>query len=306
MLAACSNGNNVNASSASGLAAPAARTLPSGAGSGNAGGQRFDVAGSSAGTGASVTSGLAPVSQNIIYTASMTVRSASVAALGRRVAAIVAAAGGYTSDEQVTSGRPGKTGETIDITLKIPVPAYASVLAQLSSPTLGKQLAMHQQATDVTQQVANVNSLVSSDEAAISALQGLLKKAATVSGLLQVQQQISADESDLNSLQSQQRALNDETSFGTVAMTLVSPPAHKSVVHKKATQHGFVSGLAVGWRALKRVTAAVLTTLGAALPFLIVVLVLGGIGYLIWRRFLRRMATPTEPGPAAAGPTESG
>ena len=252
-----------------------------------------------------MTSGLAPTDQSIIYTASMTIRSANVGSVARRIAAIVVAAGGYTSDEQLASGTPGKTGETINITLKIPVPAYQDVLAQLSSPALGKQIAMHQQATDVTQEVANVNSLVSSQEAAISALQGLLTKAASVSGLLQVQQQISADESTLNSLLAQQRALDHETTYATVTMSLVSPRAH-AIVHHKSTQHGFVGGLAAGWRAFKRATAAVLTAFGAALPFLVVIFVLGGLGYLGWRRVLRRGASPAEPGPATAGPTESG
>jgi hypothetical protein len=235
----------------------------------------------------------------------MTVRSANVSAVARRIASIVAASGGYTSDEQLGSGTAGKTGETINITLKIPVPAYQSVLAQLSSPALGKQIAMHQQATDVTQEVANVNSLVSSQEAAITALQGLLTKAASVSGLLQVQQQISADESTLNSLLAQQRALDRETTYATVTMTLVSPAVHK-IVHKKPAEHGFAGGLAAGWRALKRTTAVVLTAFGAALPFLVVILTLTGIGYLGWRRFLRRGAGPTEADAAPAGPSESG
>jgi hypothetical protein len=307
LLAACSSGNNSTASSAGGYAAPAARGLPSGPVNGAAGQSLHDAANAgSAGTSSTVTAGLAPAGQSIIYTASMTVRSANVAAVARRVAGIVAAAGGYTSDEQLVSGTPGKTGEAIDITLKIPVPAYQSVLAQLSSPALGKQIAMQQQATDVTQQVANVNSLVSSQEAAISALQGLLQKAASVSGLLQVQQQISSDESDLNSLLAQQRALDHETTFATVTMTLVSPPVRK-VMHKTTTtKHGFLGGLAAGWHGFKRATAAVLTALGAALPFLVVFFALGGLGYLVRRRFLRRGAVPTEPGPAVAGPTEAG
>ena len=143
----------------------------------------------------------------------------------------------------------------------------------------------------MTQQVANVNSLVISEQDAIAALRGLLKRAASVPGLLQVQQQISADESTLNSLLAQQRALDHETSYATVTMILQSP-AHK-VVHKKTSPHGFVAGLAAGWRALKRATSAVLTALGAALPFLIVIAVLSGIGYAGWRRILRRKAGPT-------------
>ena len=246
-----------------------------------------------------MTAGLASTSQSIIYTASMTVRSANVAAAARKITGIVAAAGGYTSDEHLVAGTRSKAGERVSVTLKIPVPAYQSVLSQLSSPALGKQLSMQQQATDVTQQVANVNSLVASQEAAISALQRLLKQAASVSGLLQVQQQISADESTLNSLLAQQRALDHETSYATVSMTLVSP-VHKAV-HKKATQHGFLTGLGAGWRALRHATGWVLTALGAALPFLIVIAVLGGIGYAGWRRFGGRKASPTA-GPTA-GPT---
>ena len=265
---------------------------PAGVANGSAGGQSAHSSASGAGTNSTETAGLAPTSQSIIYTASMTVRAANVGAAARQIASIVAAAGGYTSDEHLVSGTPGKTGEMISITLKIPVPSYQSVLGQLSSPALGKQIAMEQQATDVTQEVANVNSLVTSEQDAISALQGLLKRASSVSGLLQVQQQISSDESTLNSLLAQQRALDHETSFATVSMTLVSPAVH-AVVHKKATHHGFVAGLAAGWRALKRATSAVLTALGAALPFLAVLFVLAGLGYLGWRRFAGRKGGPT-------------
>ncbi len=301
LLAACSGSNSGSAGSTA--SEPGVRGVPASApyaqaGAASAAGGLASQRGSV--SGAAVTSGLTPVGQSIIYTATMTVRSANVAAVARKITGIVVAAGGYTSDEHLVSGTPGKTGETVSVTLKIPVPAYQSVLAQLSSPALGKQISMQQQATDVTQQVANVNSLVTSQEDAISALQGLLKRAASVPGLLQVQQQISADESTLNSLLAQQRALDHETSYATVSMTLVSP-VHKAV-HKKAAKHGFLSGLAAGWRALRHATAWVLTALGAALPFLIVIAVLGGIGYAGWRRFGRRKGSPTA-GPTPAGPT---
>jgi hypothetical protein len=294
LLAACSNGGSTSASSASGVVGRAVPETRAGAFNGTEGNGAAHGASSGAVGSTALTAGLTPTGESIIYTASMTVRSANVAATSRRISSIVVGAGGYTSDEHLVSGTQGKTGETISITLKIPVPAYQDVLAELSSPALGKQIAMQQQATDVTQQVANVDSLVSSEQDAITALQGLLKQAGSVTGLLQVQQQISADESTLNSLVAQQSALDHETSYATVAMTLLSPVA-KVVVHKKAMQHGFVAGLAAGWRAFKRATSAVLTALGAALPFLAVIAVLGGIGYAGWRRFLRR-----RPGPTAA------
>jgi hypothetical protein len=297
LLAACSGGissSGTSASSGGSLRAVSA-SAPHAAAYGTAGGGTAIKAGSRTAGSTALTAGLTPVSQSIIYTASMTVRSGNVAAVARRIASIVLAAGGYTSDEHLVSAAQSKTGERVSITLKIPVPAYQDVLGQLSSPALGKQISMQQQATDVTQQVADVNSLVTSEQAAISALRGLLKRAASVSGLLQVQEQISENESTLNSLLAQQRSLDHETSYATVTMTLVSP-VHKAAHTKKATKRGFVAGLAAGWRALRHATVAVLTALGAALPFLIVIAVLGGIGYASRRRIVRRKAGPTAAG----------
>ena len=304
LVTACASGSSNSASSAPGVPAehgvPANRALNATAGFGTASGS---APARSEGEAAIQTAKLAPASQSIIYTASLTIRATNVTAAAKRAVSIVVAAGGYTADEQASSARTARTGRTVSLTLKVPVPAYQGVLEQLSSPALGKQLSMQQQSTDVTQQVADVNSLVTSEQDAIAALQRLLKRAAGVSGLLQVQRQISHDESTLNSLLAQQRALDHETSYGTVTMTLVSP--RHAVPHKKkpVSRHSFVTGLSAGWRALRHATGWVLTALGAALPFLVVVVVLAGFGYASRRRFARRRAAPTAAGPTAAGPT---
>jgi len=294
LLAGCGGTSTTASSEAAPAGVPAQHAVGAGTANGLAG-----KAPSAASNGASYgadrtavqTAGLAPAGQSIIYTASLTVRAANVAAAAKQATAIAVAAGGYIADEQASSGTGSQTGQTISLTLKIPVPAYQAALGQLSSPALGTQVSMQQQASDVTQQVADVNSLVTSEQDAIAALQGLLKRAGSVSGLLQVQQQISADESTLNELQAQQRALNHETTYATVTMTLVSP--HHHVAAHKATKRGFLAGLAAGWRALRHATAWVLTALGAALPFLLVVIVLAGVGYAGWRRFGKRRAGPT-------------
>jgi hypothetical protein len=235
---------------------------------------------------------LAPGSQEIVYTASITLRSADAMATAKRAIAIVTAAGGYTSSENAVAGR---SGGTVSLQLKVPVPAYAGVLAELSSPALGHQIALTQQATDVTQEVADVTSLVSSQQAAITALQGLLRRAGSIAALLQVQQQISSDESALESLQAQQRALDRETSYATITMTLLGA-SHRAPVRRHTASHGFVAGLTAGWGALRHALGWLLTALGAALPFLIVAAIVGGIGYAGRRRFARRGAGPTAAG----------
>jgi Domain of unknown function (DUF4349) len=282
LLSACSSNG---ANSAASYGAPAA---PGRLAAGSAEHAAAAPAGSfgEAGQPAVQTAKLAPASQSIIYTASLTVRTSNVAAVAKRVIGIVVAAGGYTSDEQATSVTPGQAGRMVSLTLKIPVASYQAVLAQLSSPALGKQVAMQQQTTDVTQQVADVNSLVTSQRDSIAALQRLFKRAASVSGLLQVQRQISSDESQLNSLLAQQRALDHETTYATVTMNLLSPQK-LAVRHVKPVRHGFGAGLTAGWRAFRHATVWVLTAVGAALPFLIAIVVLAVIGIAGRRRIVR-------------------
>ena len=291
LLAACGSGGSASSGSAAFRGTVQHVPAASGPGGVASSGSASGSSGAASGQPATQTADLAPASQSIIYTASLTVRASDVSSAAQRAIAIAVAAGGYTAGEHVTSGTPGKTGRTVDLTLKIPVPGYQAVLARLSSPALGRQISMQQQATDVTAQVADVNSLVTSEQDAIRALQGLLGRAGSVSGLLDVQEQISSDESTLNSLLAQQRALDHETTYATVTMTLVSPrPRHHAAA---AGRHGFLAGLSAGWRALRHATAWVLTAAGAALPFLVVIVVLTGIGYAGWRRAARRRTRPT-------------
>lgn len=293
LLTACAGGGASSGSSASaaGQAVPAPRSAGATgtAGSADANG----TAGSASAKATGLTAGLTPANQSIIYTATITIRASDVGATARRITDIAEAAGGYISAENAGSASPGRTGKTIGITLKIPVPSYPAVLARLSAPSLGKQLGMKQQATDVTQAVANVDSLVTSEQDAIAALEGLLSHAASVADLLQVQQQISADETTLNSLLAQQRALNGETSYATVTMTLVSPP---HAAQRKPAQHSFLTGLLAGWRALRHSASLVATAVGAALPFLAIIAALAAAAYAGRRRYLRRRAA----GPPAA------
>ena len=84
-----------------------------------------------------------------------------------------------------------------------------------------------------------------------------------------------------------------------MSVTLVSPHPQSARTGAKHQQHGFVAGLAAGWRGLRLVISAVLTALGAALPFLAGAAVLGGIGYAgrrPLRRALRRGSRPKTAG----------
>ena len=292
LLAGCSAGSSSGAAAKSagqaagqaageaGVAAPAMGSAPSAAARGNPGAQ---------GTGTTVR--LAPAS-SIIFTAQLTVRAGNVGSAAAQAAQIAEGAGGYVSNETATVDPDHPSQATASVQLKIPVTSYPAILGQLSH-RLGTQLALQQQAQDVTQQVADVNSQVASDLAAIAQLRALLSHAGSVGDLLSVQNQINQEESSLESLQAQQRALSHETSYATVTLTILGPKAKPALHHQKAPPT-LAGGLAAGWRALRIAVSWTLAFLGAIAPFAIV-LAVGG--YLVYRG--RRWLTRRRP---AAGP----
>ena len=186
---------------------------------------------------------------------------------------------------------------TASIQLKIPVASYSGTVSQLAS-RLGTQLSLQQQAQDVTQQVADVNSQVTSDEAAIAQLRALLSHAGSVGDLLSVQNQINEEESSLESMQAQQRALSHETSYATVTLTLLGPKA-KPLVHRQKAPPTLAGGFGAGWHALRITVSWTLAFLGAIAPF---AAILAFAGYVIYRsrRWLIRRRPPHSPPPRKA------
>lgn len=227
---------------------------------------------------------LALSSQSIIYTANLTIRAKNVSSAADRATSIVTAAGGYVSSEQSSVDPADRARSRVSLLLKIPVAVYPAAMRTLSA-VLGTQTSLAQHAQDVTEQVADVTSRVTSAQDAITQLQALLKRAGSVSGLLSVQEQINAEESGLEALQAQQRALARETSYATVSVTLVSQ--HRASVPERKS-HGFLAGLGAGWRGLRLALSWLLTVLGAVLPFAVVAVAVAGAGYAARRR-LRRL-----------------
>jgi hypothetical protein len=290
-LAGCSASTNSSASTsvAAGQAdagQPARAAAPSAAVGNSAG---HGSTGSTGSTGTTVR--LAPAS-SIIYTAQLTVRAGDVGSAAAQAAQIAAGAGGYVSSE-TTKADPGHPSEaTASVQLKIPVAVYPATLGQLGH-RLGRQLALQQQAQDVTQRVADVNSQVASDQAAIAQLRALLRHAGSVGELLSVQNQINSEESDLESMQAQQRALGHEVSYATVTLTILGPKA-KPVPHRPKAPPTLAAGFSAGWHALRVAVSWTLAFLGAIAPFAVVLAV---AGYVVYRG--RRWLTRRRP---AAGP----
>lgn len=164
--------------------------------------------------------------------------------------------------------------------LRVPPSKLDSVLAQLAG--VGTVSYRTQSETDVTGQVADVDSRISSAQASLTELRGMIDKAASMNDLISLEQALASRESDLESLEAQQRALADQTSFATVTVGYFVPAAAAPKPAAKRT--GFLAALADGWHALLATFRVILVVLGWVLPF-------GALLALLWwpARRLRRL-----------------
>jgi hypothetical protein len=111
-----------------------------------------------------------------------------------------------------------------------------------------------------------------------------------------VQNQINSEESQLESMQAQQRALSHETSYATVTLSLLGPKA-KPAVHRPKPPPSLAGGFGTGWHALRVTVSWTLAFLGAVAPFAVILAV---AGYAAYRG--RRWLTGRKPAAKTASP----
>ncbi|MGE5290522.1 MAG: DUF4349 domain-containing protein [Micromonosporaceae bacterium] len=298
------SGCGAGASSSSAIAGKPAAKPAAGfaAGSGNhrvplAAAPQADSASRSNSSGQAEKRAAIPLGSDIVFTASLTVRTRDVSQEQTHAQQIVSGAGGYVSNESSSIDPRHPARSTASLELKIPVGAYPATLDKLATG-LGTQVSLRQQAQDMTETVADVNSRVNSAQAAIAQLRTLLSRASSIGDLLNIQGQISQQEAALESLQAQQRALNHETAFATVSLQLIGtlPPP----VKQKPRRHlaGFVRGLSAGWRALRVFGSGLLAVVGALIPFAVFIAAGAYLAYR-GRRWLARRRMPPTPAKSA-------
>jgi hypothetical protein len=228
-----------------------------------------------------------------ILTASISVAvkgAGNVAAKANEAGDIVTRLGGEVDSDDRTAGKHAYA----TLRLLVPPDDLRTVLTQLSD--LGRETSRSGSTRDVTTEVADVTSRVASAQQAIVRLRTLYGKAAKVRDVISIEDELNSRESDLESLQAQQRALARKTAMATITLQLTT--AQKKPVHHAAAKHrgGFLGGLGRGWDAFRSAAGWLATALGAVLPFLLLLLVLGVGARLLWPRTRRPVpAAPSAP-----------
>jgi hypothetical protein len=273
-------GNSADKTSASSNAAGRAMGLngANGANGGNSGGgPSGDSAPNRAAAPASGQNALAkaPVAnRSIVYTATMTVRTKDVAGATANAETLAAGNGGFVGGENSQSGTvPDVQGLTQStVTLRVPSTAFEKVIGQLGNG--GTVQDETRSASDVTSQVVDTGTRISAQQASIARITDLMKNATNLSDVVSLEGELSKREADLESMQAQLAALNDQVSLSTITVTFLVPeaPAAAPVVAKH--QNALQRGLHDGWQAFMGTVKVVLVIVGVVLPFAVLAAVL--------------------------------
>jgi hypothetical protein len=252
------------------------------------------VADNGSGSGSGSAGKVAPADQpllagrDVIYTADITVRATNIDDAVKQVENAASTYHGVVYAEQVdlTSKDPSNPGNaSATITLKVPPENLQQTLDAVGK--VGTEISRTEGSDDVTEKVVDVNARIDAARTSIARLTELLNHQGTVSDLLNVENQLSQRDSDLESLEQQQKSLAAQTKSATITVHLqAAPPVIEATKTKQTHTFGFVRGLRGGWHAFTKTVAAIATGIGAVLPFLIVLAVVG-VALIIGRRKLR-------------------
>lgn len=210
--------------------------------------------------------------------AEATTRALAAAAsdAGVQVRAVATGAGGY-----VSAADGG--GATISVTLRVPVGDYEAVMTRLAA--VGTVTSRTEKTDDVTDEMIDVASRLDTMKASVDRVRALLAKADKIGDVIAIESELTQREADLESLENRRSAVQGQVALSTITVT-VTAVAEGSIVPQPTDRHGFLAGLAAGWRALTSFGTGVAAVIGAALPFLPVVVVAALL--VLWLRRLRR------------------
>ena len=226
----------------------------------------------------------------VISTGTVTLRSNDVAQAKFDVQKVIDAHRGEISDEQTGTDDEGRINRS-RLVIRVPSQFFDEAMAELGQ--VADLRSAKRTSEDVTTEVIDIAVRVRAQEKSLERIELLLARAQNLRDIIAIESQLSRRQADLDSLKAQQAFLADQTALSTITVFLEKTEKAAPVEKHEA---GFLAGLERGWDALGRAATVLATGLGAVLPFMVVLLLLGVPTWLLLRSLLRRRQS--EPLPA--------
>ncbi|MET8748463.1 DUF4349 domain-containing protein [Streptomyces sp. NPDC004667] len=274
-------------SGGSGASSDKAAVAPAARGEGAPGGQAPAAAPAAADAkGAAQPSAPAAVRPNVIRTGSLSIETAEPQKVLTAARTAADGAGGYVGNESTQRAADGRLTSTL--TLRVPGERFDAVIGALEGS--GKLLGRKVEAQDVTQKVADVDSRVASQRASVARVREMMDKASALSDVVMLEGELSRRQSDLESLIAQQTALKDQTSLGTITVSVSEPAAVERGTEEKGDP-SFGDALRGGWSVFTTVVRYLALAVAVVLPFAVTAAA-ALFGFRLYRRLRPAPAKP--------------
>ena len=231
----------------------------------------------------------APVdSAKVIKNGTLEVRVAkgAVTESMNRLTALATGFGGYVSETRTTANDAAGSQASATISLRVPAGAFEQLLAEASK--LGEVRSTSTSGQDVTAQFTDIDAQLQALNQTRDQFLLVLGEAKNVGDILAVQDRITQVQTQIDQLEGQKRLLTDQTSFGTLSITLLEPGATAALPVVKDD-----GGFGEAWREARDHFTDGVETIVAASGTIVLVALCGGVllffGWLVVRRVRLRL-----------------
>lgn len=194
--------------------------------------------------------------------------------------------GGFAADEDIDLAG----SERATVVYRVPATEFRPALDALAD--IGELRRQSIESDDVTSQYSDLEARVTTLRTSIERLQGFLGETTDVNQIASLESELTRREAELESIESQRRALADQVALSTITVEFDAARGSDRVVEDD--RPGFRGGLDAGWEAAVSLAAIAAATVGFLLPMLPIVAVVWLLVW--WLRRRRRPPTPPETG----------
>lgn len=208
-----------------------------------------------------------------------------------KVRSLTAAAGGQVLTENVVTS-PDPTGgpqlgagssvppvgvDQAQLTVRVPADKLDGLVAELSR--IGTVSYRSSQSEDLTDSYVDTSARIGPMRDAVAQARALLAKAASLSQIIELENEVTRRQAELDSLESRLATLERRTTTSDVTVSLWT-----SATPAAPATTGFLAQLEQAWTALLGSVAVIITGLAVLLPWLVVLLAVVLLGRRWWGR----------------------
>lgn len=254
--------------------------------------------------------GGADVDRSVIVSGTVVLTADEPIIVAGSIVTAVEGAGGYVDGRSESQGSGvdggGSDGDASEperawLTVRVPPGEVQPMIDALRE--IGEVTSVDLTSSDVTKQVADLETRISAKRVAITRLEELLTSAGTVADLLAVEGELTTRQSELEQLLTEQAGIDDLTAMATLEISVY---ATDQAPEQETEVTGFVGGLSAGWDGLLTALGATVTVIGVLLPWAVLVGAAGAV--VLWTLRRRRRpssATSAQPRETVAQPQET-